>query len=79
MKSTVQEMENQREEGIKQIETEFGEKRGRIITDDKLTEETKNLIVKRNSLANMANLGRKEMVELIVLKHITKKKIRKDI
>ncbi len=78
-KHCVQAMYNQIEEGIKQIEAEFGEKRGRVITDDKLTEETKNLIVKRNSLANKPNLGRKERVELMVLKHITKKKIRKDI
>ncbi len=76
---SLQEFYNEVETEILEIDRKYGDKRVIPRTDDKITKETKLLIEARNRLREKEEKTTKEKIELMVLKKMIKKEIRKDL
>lgn len=78
-KSNLQTRYNELEQIILLTGQKFGREGDRIKTDDKITENTKNLIKERNQLKNKKQRNSRERIELIELNKTIKRKIREDM
>ena len=64
---------------MKEAVKKFGKLRGEITTNDKISKETKDLIVRREVLRRKGTKTRRDIVELAELRKTLKGEIKKDM
>ena len=64
---------------MEKVQIKFGKKKDEIKTEDKLSNKTKGLILRREELRRKPRKKHREKIELVELYKLTKKEIRNDI
>lgn len=75
----LQEEYNWMEESIREVVKQVGERKSRPTTNDKISEETKNLIIKRTEIRSKPTLDWYDQIKLCELRKLIKKGVRRDI